>query len=44
MTPLAVLFMITAVGGVTLLCAWCYYRVLSWNSRSRLDDSNNAKK
>jgi hypothetical protein len=28
MTPLAVLFMIVAVGSVVLLAAWCYYRVL----------------
>jgi hypothetical protein len=36
MTPLAILFMITAVGAVTLLCGWCYYRVLSTSKRQGL--------
>ena len=35
MTPLAIVFMLTGVTSVTVLVAWCFYRVLWHERRSR---------
>ncbi len=35
MTPLAIVFMLTSVTSVTVLVAWCFYRVLSHERRCR---------
>lgn len=35
MTPLAIVFMLTAVTSVTVLLAWCFYRVFTHERRAR---------